>query len=115
CPAALLDAIRAHPALAVAKENAPDAEVALDCGTQRAASGVATLRVLADRLPTRPRGSLQWSPAVPESHRIRLDPERMQVAAQLRARPGDDVLLAAGDEPLIIRRAGPGDVCVTSL
>jgi hypothetical protein len=115
CPGALLDAIRAHPALAVAKENTPDAEVALDCGTQRAASGVAMLRVLADRLPTRPRGSLQWSRAVPESHRIRLDPERMQVAAQLRVRPGDDVLLAAGDEPLIIRRAGPANVVETSL
>jgi hypothetical protein len=39
----------------------------------------------------------------------------MQVAARLRARPGDDVLLAAGDEPLIIRRAGPAKALETSL
>ncbi len=115
CPAALLAAIRAHPALAVAKENAPDVEAALDCGAHRAASGAATLRVLADRLPTRPRGAVQWSPSVPESQRIRLDPELMRVAARLRARQGDDVLLAVGDEPLIIGRAGPAKILETSL
>ncbi len=87
CPAALLTAIRAHPALAVAKGDTQDAEAALDCGTHGAARDIATLRVLADRLPTRPRGAVQWSPAVPESQRIRLDPERVQVAARLRARP----------------------------
>lgn len=115
CPVAWLTAIRAHPALAVAIESTPDAEAALDCGTHGSASDVATLRVLADRLPTRPRGAVQWSPAVPESQRIRLDPERMQVAARLRARPGDDVLLAVGDEPLIIRRAGRTKVLETAL
>ena len=85
CPAALLAAIGAHPALAVAKGMTPDVEAVLDCGTLAAARGVATLRVLADRMPTRPSGPVQWSSAVPESRRIRLDPERMQVAARLGA------------------------------
>ena len=115
CPSALLAAIRAHPALAVAKEMTPDVEAVLDCGTLAAARGVATLRVLADRLPTRPSGPVQWSSAVPESRRIRLDPERMQVAARLGARPADEVLLAAGDEPLIVRRAGSTELLETSL
>ena len=115
CPAALMAAIRTHPALAVAKQSTPDVEAALDCGTHGAASDVATLRVLADRLPARPRGSVQWSATVPASRRIGLDPEGMQIAARLRARPGDDVLLAAGAEPLIIRRAGPVKTLETSL
>ena len=115
CPSALLAAIRAHPALAVAKEMSPDVEAALDCGSHAAARGVATLRVLADRLPTRPAGAVQWSSAVPESRRIRLDPERMQLAARLGARPADEVLLAAGDEPLIVKRAGSTKLLETSL
>jgi hypothetical protein len=115
CPAALLTAIRAHPALAAAKEGAPDAEAALDCGTHDAASDVATLRVLADRLPTLPRGAVQWAPTMSESQRIRLDPQRVQVAARLHARSGDDVLLAVGDEPLIVRRARRTKVLETSL
>jgi hypothetical protein len=115
CPAALLAAIHAHPALSVAKKSGPDVEAALDCGAHGAASDVPTLRVLANRLPTRPRGPVQWSSAVPESQRIRLDPEGMKVAARLAARPMDDVLLAAGDEPLIIRRAGAAKALETSL
>jgi hypothetical protein len=60
-------------------------------------------------------GGRRTMAAVPESQRIRLDPEAMKVAARLGARPMDDVLLAAGDEPLIIRRAGPAKVLETSL
>ncbi len=115
CPPALLAALQAHPALAVAKADASDADAALDCGAQRAAGDVPTLRVLADRLPTRPRGLLQWSAAVPESQRFGVDPERLRVAARLRARPGDDVVLAAGDEPLLVRRAGKANVVETSV
>ncbi len=39
----------------------------------------------------------------------------MQVAARLEARPGDVVLLAAGDEPLIVSRAGASKLLETSL
>jgi hypothetical protein len=52
---------------------------------------------------------------VPESRRIRLDAEQMQVAARLEARPGDVILLAAGDEPLIVSRAGASRLLETSL
>lgn len=115
CPAALLAAIRAHPGLVLAKENSPGVEAMLDCGTHGAVSDVETLRVRVDRLPTEPRGPVRWSSAVPESQRIRLNPERVRVAGRLAARSGDDVLLAAGDDPLIIRRAGPAKLLETSL
>ena len=39
----------------------------------------------------------------------------MQVAARLEARPGDVVLLAAGDEPVIVSRAGASRLLETSL
>ena len=106
CPRTLVAAVGSHPALALAEENATDVDAVLDCGTRGVASAVATIRVLADRLPTPPRGPVQWSSSVPESRRIRLDGERLQVAARLEARPMDAVLLAAGDEPLIVSRAG---------
>jgi hypothetical protein len=115
CPTALRTAVAAHPALALAEIDATDAEVVLDCGTPGAASGVATIRVFANRAPTRPHGSVQWSSSVPESRGIRLDTERMQIAARLEARPGDAVLLAVGDEPLIVSRAGTSKLLETSL
>jgi hypothetical protein len=114
CPAALVAAVRAHPALTVADANDRDADAALVCGTP-ARRGAPTLLALANRLPERLDGPLQWSPAVPESRRLRLDAEQLRAAARLLAEPGDEVLLAAGDEPLIIRRSGPVRVLETSL
>ena len=115
CPAALKSAVAAHPALALVEESATDVDAVLDCGTRGAVREIPTIRVLANRTPTRPQGSLQWSSSVPESHRIRLDTERMQVATRLDARPEDVVLLAVGDEPLIVNRAGAMNVLETSL
>jgi hypothetical protein len=115
CPPALRAAVAAHPALALAEQGATDVEAALDCGSGGAASGIPTIRVLATRMPTRPHGSVQWSSSVPESRRIRLDTERMRVAARLEARPGDVVLFAVGDEPLIVSRAGASKLLETSL
>ena len=106
CPGSLVAAVRTHPALALAPADASDVEAALDCGTRGAAGEVATIRVLGDRAPTRPAGALQWSSSVAESRRSGLDAERLQLAAQLQARPADAVLLAAGDEPVIVSRAG---------
>ncbi len=105
CPPALRAAVRAHPALALAEANATGLEAVLDCGTRGAARDIATMRVLADRAPMRPRGSVQWSSSVPESRRIRLEAERLQVAARLQPGPVDDVMLAVGGEPLIVSRA----------
>ena len=115
CAAALRAAVAAHPALALAPENAADAEAALDCGAHRAPHHLATIRVLAETAPTQPRGLLQWSAAVPESRRFRLDPERLQLAARLQARPEDAVLLAVGGEPVIVSRAGASKLVETSL
>ena len=115
CPVALRAAVAAHPALAVAKEGATDVEVVLDCGTRGATSGVATIRVLANRAPTPLHGSMQWSSSVLESRRIRLDTEGLQIAARLEAGLGDAVLLAVGDEPLIVSRAGASKLLETSL
>ena len=108
CPKALLAAVQAHPALALAAESSASVKAALDCGMQGAAAGRATLRVVAQRAPTRLQGPLQWSSTVAESQRVRLDAEALQLAARLQAGPDDSVLLAAGDEPLIVSRAGPG-------
>ena len=115
CPTVLRAAVAAHPALALAEEDATDVDAMLDCGTRGAASSVATIRVLANRAPMRPHGSLQWSSSVPESRRIRLDTEQLQVAARLETRPEDAVLLAVGDEPLIVSRPGASKLLETSL
>ena len=115
CPPALRAAVAAHPALSLVEEAATDVEAVLDCGTRGEVSGAASIRVLANRTPARPHGLVQWSSSVPESRRIRLDPERMQVAARLEARPGDAVLLTVGDEPLVVSRMGASKLLETSL
>ncbi|MEO8309841.1 MAG: BatA domain-containing protein [Caldimonas sp.] len=108
CPTALAAAVATHPALVVAS-SAREAEVALDCGSIGATGAPAdlpTIRVLVARAPTRPRGALQWSSAVPQSRRIELDTDRLQIAAHVQAQPDSTVLLAIGDEPVVTRRAG---------
>jgi len=115
CAAALKAAVAAHPALAGASEGATDVDAVLDCGARGAVRDAVSVRVIANRTPKRLYGSVQWSSSVPESRRIRLDPERMQVAARLEARPGDFVLLSVGDEPLIVGRAGATKLLETSL
>ena len=106
CPKALAAAVGAHPALAFARAAAADAEATLDCGASGAPAALPTIRVLADRAASRPRGPLRWSSAVPQSRRSEFDTDRMPVAARLQVRPADAVLLAIGDEPVIVRRVG---------
>lgn len=106
CPAALVAAVQAHPALALAPANATDVQAVLDCGALGAARELPTLRVWAERTPAPARGAVQWSSAVEGSRRIRLDAEWLWLAARLQAGVADTVLLAAGDEPLIVSRAG---------
>ncbi len=106
CPKALVAAVGAHPALAFAGPANADAEATLDCGASGAPAGVPTIRVLADRAASRPPGTLQWSSAVPQSRRIELDADRLQLAAHLQAGPNDAVLLAIGEAPVVVRRAG---------
>ena len=105
CPKALVAAVRAHPALTPASTPA-EAEARIDCGASSAPVDVPTIRVVADAAPSRPHGALRWSATVPPSQRAEFDADRLQLAAHLRAGAGDSVLLAIGDEPVIVRRMG---------
>ncbi len=115
CPAALKSAIATHPALILAEESTRDVEAVLDCGTRDVVRDVASIRVIANHAPTRPHGSLQWSSSVPESRRLKLDADRLEVAARLDTRPGDVALLAIDDVPVIVSRVGAAKVLETSL
>ncbi len=106
CPKALAAAVGAHPALTLVPSDAGAAEAMLDCGTGGAATGLPTIHVLVDRAASRPRGALQWSSEVAQARRSDLDTDRLRVAAHLQVRPTDSVLLAIGDEPTVVRRAG---------
>ena len=115
CPPALVAAVGSHPALVVAPPPATDVEVFLDCAVRDAARAVATIGLRADRTPVRAAGPVQWSQQVAEGSRLALDPARLQIAARLQARPGDQALLALGDEPVIVSRGGAGRFIETSL
>jgi hypothetical protein len=106
CPPALLAAVRAHPALALAPPEARDVDAALTCGASAVYRDVPTIRVHADRVPVAGSGALLWSASVPDGERIDVDPKRLGSAARLEPRPGDAVLLAMGDQPLIVERPG---------
>jgi hypothetical protein len=115
CPAALAAAVDAHPALAMAPQDASDVEAVLDCGSNDTTQRAATIHVVAQRTPVQASGALTWSSAVAESRRIGLESSRLQLAAQLQARPTDAVLLAAGGDPVIIARKGASRRLETSL
>ena len=115
CPAALVAAVGTHPGLESAAYDATDVAAVLDCGTRRSADKLPTIRVLAQRTPSWPAGAPRWSSRVAPSNRIRLDADQLPVAARLQAGPADTVLLAVGDEPVIVSRAGPAKLLETSL
>ncbi|WP_144290021.1 hypothetical protein [Ideonella sp. A 288] len=115
CPPALAAAVAAHPALTVAAAGAADADAALHCGTADAARRVPTIHARADRAPARATGAVQWSTAVADARRVRLDTDRLALAARLQPRPADTVLLAIGGEPVIVGRAGAPTQVDTSL
>lgn len=115
CPPGLLAALRAHPAIVVAAPGTPGVEAAINCGAEQRAPGIATLHVRTDRVPSAPDGFLQWSSSLSDVDHIALDGESLQVAGRVDPRPGDKVLLAAGDDALIVERAGAPAVIETSL
>jgi hypothetical protein len=71
--------------------------------------------LIADGAAKSVRGSMRWSSSVPTASRVPLGAEGLPVVARLAPRPDDGVLLAAGDEALIVRRAGDPVVVETSL
>jgi len=115
CPPALVAAVDAHPALALAPQDASDVEAVLDCGSNGTTQRAATVHVIAQRTPVQVSGPVTWASSVPESRRIGLDSARLYVAAQMQARPNDAVLLAAGSDPVIIARNGASKRMETSL
>ena len=115
CAKALVAAVAAHPALAIVSPGTAGAEALLDCGTSPASTGTPTLRVIADRVASRPPGAPRWSSTIAEPRRGELDGSRLQIAAHLQVRPNDSVLLALGDEPVIVARGGKAKVVETSL
>ena len=119
CPAALVAAVAAHPGLMIAPYAAPNSTTnpaaVLDCGTARSGAALPTVRVLAQRTPSWPAGAARWSTRVAPASRLRLDADSLPVAARLQATPADAVLLALGDEPVIISRGGPVALLETSV
>jgi len=115
CPPALLAAVRTHPALEMVLSPSVTVDAALDCGLHPSIEGIPTLRVRAEQLPIKAIGALQWSSSVSELRRIGLDAQFLRVAAQLTPRPIDNVLLAAGGEPLIVSHAGAPTIVETAL
>ena len=116
CPPAWLAAVNAHPALALARAGGAAAPIAaIDCGSGGFDPGLPVIRVLADRAPAAPRGPIRWSASLAGSLRLQLDTANLQTAAKLKPGPGDEVLLAAGDEPLIVAKAASPRLLETSL
>ena len=105
CPQALAAAVTAHPGLTSARD-AVDAEARVACSASGEADGMPTIRVRAEQRAERPSGALRWSSAVAPARRTDFATDRLQVAAHLQAGPGDDVLLAIGDTPVVVRRGG---------
>ncbi len=113
CPAALRAAVSTHPGLAVA--GAGPAEAVLACGAGDTARNLPTVHTRAERTPWRPPGTLMWSAAVPDARRVRLNGEALQLAAPLAAAPGDSVMLALGEAPVIVSRAGTPPLIETAV
>jgi hypothetical protein len=115
CPAAVLRAIGAHPALRASSES--DARLAVDCGGAGTANSSLPRVHVVDGDPEAINGStLLWAPGLAGGL------PRMRPAPLMRSRgrletagPADSVLLQAGATPLIVLRHGTPRVVETSL
>jgi hypothetical protein len=106
CPPALFTTIVAHAALMPVAWQSSGVDALIICGASPITANVPQLHVSGGRIAAVPSPSLRWSSTVPESRRISVEPEALQRSATLDVRPGDTVLLASGDDALIVRRAG---------
>jgi hypothetical protein len=110
CPAAILAALRTHPALTITEAPA-EADLAVECGGTAGSptTTIPRLRFVRDRLPESVDGPLTWSSSVTETQRGSLDSLKLRAGTQL-APPGrgDVLLLAAGSVPLIVERRKDG-------
>lgn len=115
CPAALQAAVSTHPGLSLAAPDGRDAAAALECGGAALVGRLPTLRVRDGDSSRWPPDPVQWSAALPASQRVQVESGQLPVAASLKPQPGDTVLLALGDEPVIVVRAGATPRVETSL
>lgn len=115
CPAAIATAVGTHPGLVLAPYEATDVAAMLDCGSRAAAAGLPTLRVISKHTPTQVAGPVKWSSSLAASSRITLDAGRLRTAARLQAGPTDAVLLAVGNDPIVIDRSGSSKLIETPL
>lgn len=109
CAPALRAALQAHPGLVLLPAGAGGADLAVDCSAAAAPADVPTLRVLPPRAAAPAAGALRWADTVATPRRVALDDGALWTAgAALQPAAGDLVLLAAGDETLLLRRRGAG-------
>lgn len=108
CPAGLVAALQAHPALTVAASGTA-AELAVECGGAAVATAGPRIRFLRDRASTAVDGLVTWSSSVSARQRRSLDASALRTRGEL-APPGDgdELLLAGGPTPLIVQRRGAG-------
>jgi Aerotolerance regulator N-terminal len=112
CAAPLRLALRANPGLTTAQPGAP-ADLTISCAAL-AERGPALLLRRAGT--SRPSSRLRWVDDAQFPLQARLDRLRLRVwDSPLAARPGDQVVIAAGDSPLAIRRASPARSLETTL
>ncbi len=115
CPAAVLRAIRAHPALRAPDDS--DARLVVDCGGATSATTALPRIRIASGAPEAIDGStLRWAPGFADRR------PRAATASSLRSRGrletaalADSVLLEAGTEPLVVLREGPPRIVETAL
>jgi len=108
CPAAILAALRTHPALRPAGVAAP-AELAVECGASVGTAAVPRIRFALDQVPEALDGPWTWSSNVGAAQRRRIEGLPLRAAGRLAPRAdGDSQLLAVGGTPLIVRRRTGG-------
>jgi hypothetical protein len=115
CAVGLRAALQVHPALRAQDEAAADASAQVRCGGPAASSPLPTLAVQADRLAVRAQGPWAWGGALPGAARIEPPEGGLPLSARLAVAPGDQVLLAAGDQPVLVRRDGSPVQLITAL
>lgn len=116
CPAGLVAALRAHPALTVVESDMA-ADLAVKCGSAAVTTAIPRIRILLDRASVAIDGAVTWSPGVDARQRRNFDAVALRTRGQL-APPGDgdEVLLAAGPTALIVqRRTAPAPLIETAL
>jgi hypothetical protein len=115
CPAAVLRAIRAHPALRASGNS--DARLVVDCGGATTMNPTLARIRIASGAPAAIDGlTLRWAPGLAGrwAHAA-IEPSLRSRGRLEAAGPADSVLLEAGTEPLVVLRHGPPRVVETAL